>query len=154
VTSIEPLQACALFRDFTETGLRIFAAIATERPLSAGTPLFAESTAGEALFIVKKGTVRLALKTPAGERELAVAGPGEHLGALALLGKSTRLVSAVAASDCEVVEIAHRDFARLQPQKPQACLKLALAIAADVAARAAETRDLLRELATRKPASP
>jgi CRP-like cAMP-binding protein len=154
VTSLEPLQACALFKDFTETGLRIFAAIATERSVPAGTPLFAETAPGEALFIVKKGTVRLSLKTPAGERELAVAGPGEHLGALALLGKTARLVSAVAASDCEVVEIAHRDFARLQPQKPQACLKLALAIAADVAARAAETRDLLRELATRKPASP
>jgi len=154
VTSIEPLQACALFKDFTETGLRIFAAIATERAVSAGSPLFAESAAGEALFIVKRGNVRLVLKTADGERELATVGPGEHLGALALLGKSTRLVSAVAATECEVVEIAQRDFVRLQPQKPQACLKLALAIAGDVAAKAADARDLLRELAARKPAGP
>jgi CRP-like cAMP-binding protein len=154
VTSIESLQRCALFKDFTETGLRIFATVATERAIAAGTPLFAEGAAGESLFIVKTGTVRLVAKTAGGERELAVVGPGEHLGALALLGRSTRLVSAVAATACEVVEIAHRDFARLQPQKPQACLKIALAIAGDVAARAAEAREMLRELAARKPAGP
>jgi CRP-like cAMP-binding protein len=150
VTSLEPLQRCALFKGFTETGLRIFASIAAERTVAAGTPLFAEGAAGESLFIVKAGTVRLALKTADGERELAVVGPGEHLGALALLGRSTRLLSAVATSPCEVVEIAHRDFAVLQSQKPQACLKIALAIAGDVAARAAESGDLLRELAARK----
>ena len=59
-------------------------------------------------------------------------------------------VSAVAATQCEVIEINQRDFARLQPQKPQACLKLALAIAADVAAKVAENRELLRELPARK----
>ncbi len=154
MTAIVALQRCALFKDFTETGLRIFATIAVERAIPAGVPLFAEGAAGESLFIVKTGTVRLAAKIQDGERELAVVGPGEHLGALALLGKSVRLISAVAATPCEVVEIAQRDFVRLQPQKPQACLKLALAIAADVAARGAESRDLLRELAGRKPAGP
>ena len=82
---------------------------------------------------------------------LAILGAGEHLGAVALLGKSVRLVSAVAATACEVVEITQRDFVRLQPQKPQACLKLALAIAADLAAKVAENRDTLRELPARKP---
>jgi CRP-like cAMP-binding protein len=154
VIAIEPLQSCALFKDFTETGLRIFAAIATERAVAAGGTIFAEDAPGEALFIVKKGTVRLALKSGDAQRELAVVGPGEHLGGLAVLGKSTRMLSAVAATECEVVEIAQKDFALLQRQKPQACLKLAIAIAADLGARAAEMRDLLRELATRKPAGP
>jgi hypothetical protein len=59
------------------------------------------------------------------------------------------MVSAVAATPCEVVEITQRDYHRLQPQKPQACLKLALAIAADLAARVGESRELIRGLATR-----
>jgi CRP/FNR family transcriptional regulator, cyclic AMP receptor protein len=75
-----------------------------------------------------------------------VLGPGEHLGELALLARSVRLVSAVAATPCEVVEIAQRDYYRLQPQKPQACLKLALAIAADLARQVAENRDALQGL--------
>ena len=152
MTAIEALQACSLFKEFTETGIRIFAAIAVEKAVEAGAPLFAEGMTGESLFIVRSGQVRVTLKDAKGERELAVLGPGEHLGALGLLVKSTRLVSAVAATPCEVLELAQRDFARLQPQKPQACLKLALAIAGELAGRAVENRELLRELTTRKPA--
>jgi CRP-like cAMP-binding protein len=152
MSAVEALQRSALFKEFSETGLKIFAAVALEKSFPAGAPLFVENMLGESLFIVKSGTVRLTLKTAEGERELGTVGAGEHLGGLALLGKSIRLVSAVAASPCEVLELTQRDFLRLQPQKPQACLKLALAIGADVAARASESRELLRDLALRKPA--
>jgi CRP/FNR family cyclic AMP-dependent transcriptional regulator len=151
MTAVEALQKASLFKDFTETGLKILATIAQEKAIPAGSPLFVENMVGDSLFIVKSGTVRLTQKTADGERELGVVGAGEHLGELALLAKSVRLVSAVAATPCEVLEFSQRDFARLQPQKPQACLKLALAIAADLAARVAETRDLVRELASKKP---
>lgn len=153
MTALETLQRSSLFKEFTETGLRIFASIAVEKTVPAGTPLFVEAMAGESLFILKSGTVRITQRVEQAERERAVLGPGEHLGALALLAKSTRLVSAVAATDCEVVELTQRDFARLQPEKPQACLKLALAIVADLAARVGENRDLVRELAPRRPSS-
>jgi CRP/FNR family transcriptional regulator, cyclic AMP receptor protein len=146
MTAVEALQRSSLFREFTETGLKIFATIAVEKTFPAGTPLFVENMVGESLFIVKSGSVRLTQRTAAGERELAVVGPGEHLGELALLARTVRLVSAVAAAPCQVLELAQRDFVRLQPQKPQACLKLAIAIAADVAARVSETRETLREM--------
>lgn len=154
MTAVEALQRCPLFKDFTETGIKIFAAIAQEKAVPAGIALFVENAAGDTLFIVKSGTVRITQKTADGERELAVVGAGEHLGALGLLAKSVRLVSAVAQTQCEVLEINQRDFTRLQPQKPQACLKLAVAIAADLAAKAADSRDLLRELAAKKPGGP
>ena len=151
MTAVEALEKAPLFREFTETGLKIFAAIAVEKTIPAGSPLFVENMVGESLFIVKSGAVKISQKTADGERELGVLGPGDHVGQLALLGKGVRLVSAVAASTCEVLEISQRDFARLQPQKPQACLKLALAIAADLAQRVADNRELFRELAPRKP---
>ena len=143
----EVLEKNALFKGFTEIGLRLFAGIAQEKAIPAGTPLFVENMVGESLFIVKSGAVRISQRVDGGEKELAVVGPGEHLGALALLGKTVRLVSAVAVTQCEVVELAHRDFQRLQPEKPQACLKLSLAIAADLAARVGEARDILQRLA-------
>ncbi len=146
MTTIEALQSCQLFKEFTETGLRIFAAIATEKTVPAGSPLFAENMVGESLFIVKSGQVRIAIREGAQERELGVLGPGEHVGSLALLARCVRLVSAVAVSRCEVVEIAQRDYYRLQPQKPQACLKLALAIAGDLAQQSNDNRDALRAL--------
>lgn len=154
MTAAEALQKAPLFREFTETGIKIFAAIALEKAIPAGSPIFVENMVGESLFIVKSGTVKLTQKSADGERELATVGAGEHLGELALLGQGVRLVSAVAATACEVLEITQRDFARLQPQKPQACLKLALAIAQDLAHKVADNRELLRELAARKPAGP
>jgi CRP-like cAMP-binding protein len=152
MTAVEALQKAPLFREFSETGLKIFAAIAQEKVVPAGSPIFVENMVGESLFIVKSGSVRITQKTADGERELGAAGPGDHLGELALLGKGVRLVSAVAATPCEVLEIAQRDFAKLQPQKPQACLKLALAIGQDLAQRVVESRELLRELTAKKPA--
>jgi len=151
MTAEEALAKAALFRDFTETGLKIFASIAVEKAIPAGSPLFVESMIAESLFIVKSGTVKITQKTADGERELGTLGPGDHVGQLALLGKGVRLVSAVAATPCEVLELSQRDFAKLQPQKPQACLKLALAIAADLAQRVADSRELFRDLPARKP---
>ena len=152
MTALEALQKAPLFREFTETGLKIFASIALEKEVPAGSPLFVENMVGESLFIVKSGTVRITQKTGDGERELGTAGPGDHLGELGLLAKGVRLVSAVAATSCEVIEITQRDFTKLGPQKPQACLKLALAIAQDLAQRVSDNRDSLRDLGGRKPA--
>ncbi len=150
MTVIEALQKSTLFREFSETGLKIFAAIATEKSIPAGAPLFAENMVGESMFIVKSGSVRIVSHDSGPDRALAILGAGEHLGELALLARSVRLVSAVAETPCELVEISQRDFYRLQPQKPQACLKLALAIAADLARKMAEGRDALRTLAEPK----
>lgn len=150
MTALEALQRSPLFKDFSATGLKIFAEIAQQKAIPAGTPLFVENMVGESLFIVKSGTVKLTHRTAEGEKELAVLGAGEHLGEMGLLGKTVRLVSAVAATQCEVIELAHRDYFRKASEKPAACLKLALAIAADVSAKVVENRDALRDLAAKR----
>jgi len=147
MTIEQALKRSSLFRDFSETGIKIFASIAAEKSVPAGAPIFAENMVGESLFIVKSGAVRIVARDGTGERAIATVGPGEHLGELALLARSVRLVSAVAETPCELVEITQRDYYRLQPQKPQACLKLALAIAADLARKMADGREALRSLA-------
>ncbi len=147
MTAPEVLERNTLFKGFTEIGLKLFAGIAEEKSFPAGSPLFVEGMVGESLFLVKSGAVRLTQRVDGVDKELAVVGPGEHLGGLALLARTVRLVSATAATACEVVELAHRDFVRLQPEKPQACLKLALSIAADLATRMSESRDALQRLA-------
>ena len=40
MTAVEALGKASLFREFTETGLKIFAAIAVEKTIPAGSPLF------------------------------------------------------------------------------------------------------------------
>jgi len=140
------LGRAAVFRDFTQTGLRIFATIAVEKRVPAGSPLFVEGMVGESMLVVVGGAVRLVQRQGDGaEREVGRVGPGDQLGDLAVLTPSVRLVTALAADDCTVLEIAQRDFLRLAPQKPQACLKLATAVVALFARRAADARELLRD---------
>ena len=55
-------------------------------------------------------------------------GPGASLGESALLRAGPRLCSATAEGETRVVEITRRDLAQLQRSKPQACVKLMMAV--------------------------
>ncbi len=150
MTALEALQRAPLFKDFKPTGLGTFAEIARTRTLSAGKPLFVENGTGDALFVVMSGAVRITQRDGDAEREIATLGPGEHLGDLGLLARSQHLVSAVAATDCEVLELPRREFFKKAQEKPGTCLKLAAILAAELAQRIAENREAFRRLAGRK----
>jgi CRP/FNR family cyclic AMP-dependent transcriptional regulator len=139
------LQKCALFKDFSETGLAILASIAASRTLPAGSPLFVEGMAADAFFIIKAGAVKITVKNETGDALVGLLGVGEALGQLALLGSSSsRLSTATAEGTAEVIEIRQSDFVKLQAQKPQACLKLMMAIATQIGDYLNENRDILR----------
>ena len=126
---VRALQASALFKSFTETGIQILATVAQEKTLPPGTPLFVEHMIGEALYVIAEGQIRIGVRGPDGrERRLAILDPGESLGEAALLRAGPRLCSATAETHATVLEIARRDVAALQRTKPQACLKLMMGI--------------------------
>jgi len=150
MTAIEALKRAPLFKDFSEAGLAVLAELAHEKVVPAGSPLFVEDMVGESLFVLVSGSVRVTQRTPQGEREMALLGAGEHLGELGLLAKTVRLVSAVAATDCEVLELMRREFFKKAQDKPVTCLKMAAVIAGELARRASDNKDALRELAGRK----
>jgi CRP/FNR family transcriptional regulator, cyclic AMP receptor protein len=124
------LSRCELFKEFSETGLAILGGIAVERYVPDGTPLFVEGMASDAFFVVSSGAMRITVKRDSGEQLMGLLGIGDALGQVSLLRSTgVRMVSALADGDSEVVEIRSRDFGRLQAQKPQACLKLMMAVA-------------------------
>lgn len=149
------LSGCELFKDFSETGLSILATISAERAVPAGVPLFVEGMASDALFVLKSGRIRVLLKEADGtDREVGVLGPGDSLGQLSLLQTTgTRLATAVAVEPAEILEIRSRDFIRLQAQKPQACIKLMMAIAGQTGRLLSQNRDLLRAAVRARPAT-
>jgi len=145
VHSIEALARCPLFKDFTETGLQILAGIAISRSFPAGSPIFVENMLGDALYVIEQGAVSIRMRDRQGaEKELVVLEAGESFGELALLSQGPRMVSAVAATDVRVLEIRQHDFCQLQRSKPQACLKLLLAISGAFARDLHENREVLR----------
>jgi CRP/FNR family transcriptional regulator, cyclic AMP receptor protein len=151
MTALEALRAAPLFKEFSDGALGTFAEIAQEKVVPAGSPIFVEDMVGDSLFVVAVGSVRLLQRGAAGERELGVLGPGDHLGDLGLLARTVRLVTAVAATECRVLELTRRDFFKKAQEKPVTCLKLAAVVAGELARRAGESREALRELTVRKP---
>ena len=141
------LKACPLFKDFTDVGIQIFAAIGVARAFPKGSALFLENRPGESLFIVGDGTVRLSARNPTGEEvTLGDVGAGEPLGELALIQKSERLCTATAITDVTAVEIRHADFQKLTAQKPQACVKLLMGVVTHFSQKVRENREAMKSL--------
>ncbi|HEX7487945.1 MAG TPA: cyclic nucleotide-binding domain-containing protein [Anaeromyxobacteraceae bacterium] len=150
MTVVEALQGVPLLKDFSASGLETLADIARARALPAGTVLFKEDQAGDSFFLVCRGSLRLLQRDGGAGRELAMLGPGDHLGDLGLLARTVRLVTAVAATDCELLELTRRAFFKKAQEKPLTCLKLAAVVAGEIARRAEASRDALRELGARQ----
>jgi CRP-like cAMP-binding protein len=67
------------------------------------------------------------------------------MGGLALLFGGEHLLSALAATDVELLLLSRERWDGLQKQKPQAALKLQLALAQDLCERIREAKGPLRE---------
>jgi CRP-like cAMP-binding protein len=144
---VAALKASPLFKDFTDVGLQIFAAIGVPRAFPKGSALFLENRPGESLFILGEGTVRLSARSPSGEEvTLGDVGAGEPLGELALLQKGDRLCTATDLTDVTAVEIRHTDFLKLTAQKPQACMKLLMGIVTHFGHKVRENREAMKSL--------
>jgi CRP-like cAMP-binding protein len=126
---MEFLRGTELFRGFTDTGLQILLAVAQQKSLPAGTPLFVENMLGDALYLIVDGRVRVARRgTDGREQFLMFLGPGESLGEASVLRSGPRMCSAIAESPARVLELSRRDLNTLQKAKPQAVLKLMMSI--------------------------
>ncbi|RME26115.1 MAG: cyclic nucleotide-binding domain-containing protein [Deltaproteobacteria bacterium] len=147
VSRAEFLGGCELFRGFSETGLLIVSRICRQKSIPASTPIFVQNMVSDSLYIVKSGKVALSIKARSGaERICGYLSPAESFGELALLFEGRRQVTATAVEDCELVEITRRDFAALQKQKPQACLKLMMNIVNEFGKRLASAGGVLSSL--------
>jgi CRP/FNR family transcriptional regulator, cyclic AMP receptor protein len=100
-----------------------------QRTLAAGDTLFKVGEPGEALYVVRSGEVELFIKDTAGQRiALAIAGPGEMFGELALLDSGPRTATAIALSDVELLELDRDDLLLLFQRSPAAALRLLAAM--------------------------
>lgn len=144
---IQALKSCSLFAGYNEPALISLAKISRSRPVTEQTPIFVENMVAESLYIVKSGIVQLSIRSPDGQdillEQLA---PGEFFGEMSLLIGGHRMVTAIAKTDCELVEILRRDFVKLQNQKPQMCLRLVISIINQFSKKLTGCREHLKQM--------
>ncbi len=80
------------------------------RSYPAGEVLFREGDPGVEMFVIQSGRVRISKVFPSGERTLAVIGPGEFFGEMAILNGKPRTATATAIEPLNALVIDGRTF--------------------------------------------
>lgn len=78
---------------------------ATLRSFDAGVRLFNDGDRGELMYVIRKGRVRIFTEVGDMSKQLAILGPGDFFGELALLNNKPRTASAEALEPLEVLAI-------------------------------------------------
>jgi CRP-like cAMP-binding protein len=78
-----------------------------------GTLIFRQGDAGDQMFLIGAGRVRLFLEGEGYQKEFAVLGPGEFFGELSLLDDAPRTATAEAVEDSTLLPISRDVFAML-----------------------------------------
>jgi CRP-like cAMP-binding protein len=81
---IEQLARVELFSGLKPQGLELIAKVATEETHAVGTKIFQHGDAGDKLYLILDGKVRISREVPGlGEEALAVLRPGQVFGEMA-----------------------------------------------------------------------
>ncbi len=92
-----------LFANLDADSLRELAAVTAPPQLQTGEIIFHRDDPGQVLFVIAQGKVRIYVTSPDGQEvTLAVFGPGDYFGELALLDGHPRSASAIALEPVEV----------------------------------------------------
>ncbi len=109
------LKSLSIFKDTPENILADLAPIMQEEEPEQGAVIFREGDAGECMYIIYQGQVKI----HKGERELAILKEKEVFGELSLLDAETRSASATAHTDCVLYKIDQEPFYELIDSRPE-----------------------------------
>lgn len=124
-TRVELIRGLPLFELCSKRELRRIAALADERELEAGSELIREGEPGSEFYVVVEGEVDVRRRG----RRVARLGAGSFVGEIALLSRSPRTATVVAATPLHVLSISGRDFVALLDSLPELWLKVARTLA-------------------------
>ena len=119
------LQGSPLFRGLAPATLDRIAALAVQRAYRRGEIVFSAGDAGDALFGVVSGRIRISTGNADGrEIFLNIMEPGDTFGEIALLDGGTRTATATAMDAAELVSIRREPLFGVLEKEPKATLEL------------------------------
>ena len=123
----------------------LFAAFAEEKRFAPESLIFAEGDPGDALYVVARGRVRISRQLAGGEEALAILGPGELFGEMALLDPAAtgRSADARAHEEASLLVLTRERFEGLERADPEGCGELSTMLCRLAAGRCVETAERL-----------
>ncbi|WP_454621821.1 Crp/Fnr family transcriptional regulator [Bradyrhizobium cenepequi] len=119
------LKMNPMFVDLGADELQRLAGLCHIRQLQAGEVLFQKGDAGDALFGIRRGQIRIETGASDGNRlTLNFMGPGELFGEVAVLDGQDRTVDATAGEPSELFVLRREDFLSFLEREPKVAVKL------------------------------
>jgi CRP/FNR family transcriptional regulator len=139
----DALSRAPLFETLDDEGERALRAGVADIQLARGDRLFDEGDAGDQLYVVLDGKIKLTRTASDGrENLLSVLGPGEMFGELSLFDPRPRTASAVAVTDSRLAGLGHDYLRQWLTGRPDVALHLLRALAQ----RLRRTNDVMADL--------
>ncbi|TMK75150.1 MAG: Crp/Fnr family transcriptional regulator [Actinobacteria bacterium] len=122
-----------LFGDLPSEEIRRVLATARRRTFGRGEVVFHEGDPADSLHLIAKGRFAVRVTTPLGETAtLAIRGPGEAFGELALVSDAPRSATVAALESAETHSLYRREFDELRREHPYVNRMLVAVLAASV----------------------
>ncbi|HEY2690217.1 MAG TPA: Crp/Fnr family transcriptional regulator [Streptosporangiaceae bacterium] len=137
------LSRAPLFEALDEEATKALRAGVVEVQLGRGEHLFEEGDAGDRLYVVLDGKIKLTRAAADGRENLtSVLGPGEMFGELSLFDPRPRTMGAVAVTDARLAALAHDELRGWLAGRPDVAMHLLRALVQ----RLRRTNDVLSDL--------
>jgi HEAT repeat protein len=115
------LRNVPLFAALPPQELEPIAAVGEEEVFSEGELLAVRGEPGDTLYVIVDGQVQV---LGAAEQELAVLGPGDFIGEMAVISSKPRAASLLATSDVRVLELHKPAFEAILRERPETALAM------------------------------
>jgi CRP-like cAMP-binding protein len=116
----EILAGVLLFSGCDRKELSHIASLATEVDVPAGKVLAQEGQPGREFYVILEGKAGVAI----GGRDVAILGPGDFFGEMALLDQGPRVATVTAETPMEVAVLDPREFSTLVEEHPGVARKI------------------------------
>ena len=137
------LRQAPLFSALDDEAATALRASMSDAKLRRGDVLFHEGDAGDRLYIVMDGKVKLGRTSSDGrENLLAILGPGQMFGELSLFDPGPRSATVTAVTDTSFASLSHEDLLKWLDGRPQ----VARGLLAQIAGRLRKANDVNADL--------
>ena len=116
-------------------------AMGLQSKIGIGDVIFGKGEVGHEMYVILKGRIAIIDEDPRGDRTLAVLGPGETFGEMALFDQQERSAKAAALDSCALLAIDEEKIAKLLTKS--VAIRLLLNLSRMLSKRLRETNLLL-----------
>ncbi len=119
------LNKVPFFTDLDESSLQRLTSVMRRRTFRSGEVIFHRDDPGQSLYIIKEGRVRIRLTSPEGQEvALAIFGPNDSFGEMAILDNQPRSADAIALDKVDVYTLQRDDFISVIHEHPDIAVEV------------------------------